>query len=310
MYILYCSADVYDTYTKYNPADVRWDVLNHTMSQYNLHYNHILWLKGLKENVGSRHPSVNTDMFASDVARKDMLKRNVWARRLEWYCVMGKRLKCARKYLWKINEEELGPTAGYSLTTKPLTCPSPVAENNWVRQAMIMDWLDLFKIVCKIDIDTFEKLLTHHPNHTFVDSVLVWLHEGFWPFADMTKEGYPKSWDGSWCLPKTIKEWDFLEEQVWTEIATEHFLESFGMELLPGMCSPPVHAIPKPDSDTMQLIVDHSSGDFCPNLMIVQEDITGVCLNGVMTYLYHCTTSHHAYSLLLSFHTFPIKPDF
>ena len=31
----------------------------------------------IKENVGSRHPSVNTDMFASDVARKDMLKRNV-----------------------------------------------------------------------------------------------------------------------------------------------------------------------------------------------------------------------------------------
>ena len=47
MYIVYCSADVYDTYTKYNPADVHWDVLNHTMSQYNLHYNHILWLKGL-----------------------------------------------------------------------------------------------------------------------------------------------------------------------------------------------------------------------------------------------------------------------
>ena len=44
MYILYCSADIYDTYTKNNPADVRWDVLNHTMSQYNLHYNHILWL--------------------------------------------------------------------------------------------------------------------------------------------------------------------------------------------------------------------------------------------------------------------------
>ena len=52
MYIVYCSADVYDTYTKYNPADVRWDILNHTMSQYNLHYNHILWLNCVhKESV-------------------------------------------------------------------------------------------------------------------------------------------------------------------------------------------------------------------------------------------------------------------
>ena len=42
-------------YTKYNPADVRWDVLNHTMSQYNLHYNHILWLKGLHLTCPSPH---------------------------------------------------------------------------------------------------------------------------------------------------------------------------------------------------------------------------------------------------------------
>ena len=49
MYIVYCSADIYDTYTKYNPVDVRWDVLNHTMSQYNLHYNHILWLNCVME---------------------------------------------------------------------------------------------------------------------------------------------------------------------------------------------------------------------------------------------------------------------
>ena len=38
----------------------------------------------------------------------------------------------------------------------------------------------------------FEKLLTNHPNWAFVDSVLVGLYEGFWPFADMMKEGYPK----------------------------------------------------------------------------------------------------------------------
>ena len=49
------------------------------------------------------------------------------------------------------------------------------------------------------------------------------------------------------------------------------------MELLP------VHAVPKPDSDTICLVMDHSSGDFSPNLMIMQEDIVGVQLNGLHT---------------------------
>ena len=39
------------------------------------------------------------------------------------------------------------------------------------------------------------------------------------------------------------------------------------------MYSLPVHIIPKPDSDMMCLVVDHSSGDFSPNLMIMWEDI-------------------------------------
>ena len=147
----------------------------------------------------------------------------------------------------------------------------------------ILDQPDLFKIICKIDINTFEKLLTHHLNHSFIDSLLVGLYEGFWPFADMTKEGYPKLWDGLWHLPKSEQECDFLEEQVQTKIATEHFLELFRTELLPGMYSPPVHIVPKPDSDMIHLVVDHSSGDFSPNLMIVWEDVAEVHLDRLHT---------------------------
>ena len=158
-----------------------------------------------------------------------------------------------------------------------------MAESDPVRQVMILNWPDLFKIICKIDINAFERLLTHHPNRAFVDSVLVGLHKVFWPFADTTKKGYPKSWDGSWCLPKSEQECDFLEEQIQTEIATECFSELFETELLPGMYSLPVHAISKPDSDTMCLIVDHSSRDFSPILMITWEDIMGVWLDGLHT---------------------------
>ena len=39
-----------------------------------------------KEDAWSRHLSVDTDTFTSGVEKKDMLKKNAWARRLEWYC--------------------------------------------------------------------------------------------------------------------------------------------------------------------------------------------------------------------------------
>ncbi len=46
-HIEYHSADLYYTYTMYNPADVRWDVLNDIMSSYYLRYYRIFGLNGL-----------------------------------------------------------------------------------------------------------------------------------------------------------------------------------------------------------------------------------------------------------------------
>ena len=45
--IEYHSADLYDTYTMYNPADICWDVLSDIMSAYYLHIYQIFGLKGL-----------------------------------------------------------------------------------------------------------------------------------------------------------------------------------------------------------------------------------------------------------------------
>ena len=49
------------------------------------------------------------------------------------------------------------------------------------------------------------------------------------------------------------------------------------------MCSVPVHAIPKPESDTLRLVVDHSAGDFSPNSRIDKDDIAGVRLDGIQS---------------------------
>jgi len=42
--IKYSLADIYDTYTMYNPPDIRWPILNTTMSQ---HYVHCYQIHGL-----------------------------------------------------------------------------------------------------------------------------------------------------------------------------------------------------------------------------------------------------------------------
>ena len=92
-----------------------------------------------------------------------------------------------------------------------------------------------------------------------------------------------RKWDGLWHPPEAVKEQEFLKEQIQTKIAAKHFLELFRMELLPGMYSLPVHTMPKPDSDMMWLIIDHSSRDFNPNSMITQKDVMGVWLYGLHT---------------------------
>ena len=46
--IEYHSADLYDTYTMYNPADICWDVLSDIMSLYYLHIYRIFGLNGVE----------------------------------------------------------------------------------------------------------------------------------------------------------------------------------------------------------------------------------------------------------------------
>src|ERR1700677_3117735 len=63
--IRYCSADLYNTYTMYHPPDVRWHVLNDTMSQYYLCHHRIFGLNALNAYTEiapsipalQRHPS-------------------------------------------------------------------------------------------------------------------------------------------------------------------------------------------------------------------------------------------------------------
>jgi hypothetical protein len=96
-----------------------------------------------------------------------------------------------------------------------------------------------------------EALLSDHPNPLFVASVCLGLQEGFWPWADTLKEGYPTLYDGSRTTPSNITKATFIHKQCNIEIQKGHFSESFGTYLLPGMYCIPVHAVTKLSSTNL-----------------------------------------------------------
>src|SRR5882724_8244889 len=109
-----------------------------------------------------------------------------------------------------------------------------------------------------INVNRFESLLEQHPNHPLVDSVCRSLREGAWPFATINPED-PTTFDFS---SHTLNDSGtlFVQEQCDLEISEGRYSSSFGTELLPGMYSPSIGAVPKHHSTNLRLINDHSAG--------------------------------------------------
>ena len=91
---------------------------------------------------------------------------------------------------------------------------------------------------------------------------------------------YPVTHDRS-KVPHTPAEAEFIRRQRDMEIGLGRFSESFGTDLLPGMYSMPVHAVPKPRSVDLRLVTDQSNGDYSLNSMINRSDIAGVRLDSI-----------------------------
>jgi hypothetical protein len=92
---------------------------------------------------------------------------------------------------------------------------------------------------------------------------------------------YPVTWDYSKRPPKNEHEAIFLRAQRDTEIEAGRYSESFGPGLLPGMYSTPIHAMPKPRSEKLRLVNDHSAGPFSLNSMIAREDVAGAKMDSI-----------------------------
>ncbi|KAJ3503737.1 hypothetical protein NLJ89_g8304 [Agrocybe chaxingu] len=179
-------------------------------------------------------------------------------------------------------ESDLSPTtAEWTESAIPLPRPPASALNDPTVAKTIRDNPHLFKIVSPINVNVFESYLSNHLNQPFVQSVVTGLREGFWPWADTCKTGYPTTNDCSKASPKDEGKAAFLRNQLKVELEKERFSPSFGKDLLPGMYSMPIFAVPKPDLSDYHLITDQSHGPHSLNSMIHHPSITGYPLDNL-----------------------------
>ncbi|KAI6007089.1 hypothetical protein EDD15DRAFT_2383953 [Pisolithus albus] len=184
--------------------------------------------------------------------------------------------------VWRPVESVRSRTVSWTEFAEPLPQPPPVEFLNKEALSTIQSYPDLFKVTTPINVERFEALLSSHPNQPFVQSVCRGLREGFWPFANTHYGSWPLTWDNSQHATRSPAEHDFILSQINKELEAGRYSPGFGGNLLPGMYSMPIHAVPKPGTDKHRLVTDHSAGQFALNNMISREDIAGVTLDNVV----------------------------
>ena len=220
----------------------------------------------------------STDTSARNAANLGMERKSVRMGASEIYGLQPKYL-CHN--LWQEGSELSPTTTEWSEQARPLPRPPLSEVFNPVAAKTVTDYPDLFQINTPIKVDVFKSFLEHHPNLSFVQSVCAGLQEGFWPWADTQKGVFPATHDESHPAPTDKKQASFLRDQCLKERQKGHFSDSFGLKLLPGMYSMPVHAVPKPSSVDLCLVMDHSTGPFSLNSMIEHSRVTGFPLDNL-----------------------------
>src|SRR6202522_835888 len=224
--------------------------------------------------------SASTSISARSVSSVDMEK---WSARSMRECEeLGRRPQYLRHNVFRNNELWSRSCPEWTEIAHPL--PSvPLSEfTNQDAVKTIDQHPELFLVDTPINVSNLERLLARHPNRPFVESVINSFHTGFWPWANTRVGEYPYMVDETFGDPRDQDELNFICEQHDREISMGRFSESFGKDLLPGMYSMPIHAVPKPHLTDLRLVTNHSAEEFFLNSMIKREDIAGFPLNNMI----------------------------
>jgi hypothetical protein len=239
------------------------------------------------------HPPIQSASIGTSVRtakREDMVRTNAPSK--PYHQVLGCRPRYLRYNLWNPDSHFTPTIADWSENAIPLPRPPSSELNDPIACETISQNPELFKIVTPINVDRFQELLSDHPNPLFVQSVCAGLREGFWPWADTHKEGYPSTYDAARPTPHDQKKAQFIRDQRDVELQKGRFSTSFGTDLLPGMYCMPAHAVPKPNSTDLRMVTDHSAGPFSLNSMVDHSLVTGYPLDN-MTHIGEMLLAHH-----------------
>lgn len=184
--------------------------------------------------------------------------------------------------VWGNRAKSLSGTALWTETAEPLPHPPTLEFSNDIALTTIKQNPHLFKVSTPINVDRFENLLTftHHPNLPFVMSICLGLRERFWPWADTHPGLYPTTWEVPTPSLNPEVEHHFIHDQIKKEELVGWYSLTFGWDLLLGMYSMLIHAIPK-EGGKFHLVTNHSAGEYSLNSMIAKEDIARVTLDNV-----------------------------
>src|ERR1700735_5209137 len=136
------------------------------------------------------------------------------------------RPKFTQNLICNTTSSPISPAAQYSLFADPLPRPPQSELNNIPANKTISDNPHLFPIICNININKLSELLEDHPNQPFVQSVIVGLQEGFWPWAE-PQDGYPTTHNEPQHPPRNDQEREFMLSQREKEINAKHFSKPF-----------------------------------------------------------------------------------
>jgi hypothetical protein len=87
-------------------------------------------------------------------------------------------------YAWSVSSSNTSPSALYSKHAPPLPTIPQHLVNDPVIQAALTEAQVHIKVDTPFNVDHFQNMLSDHPNQPFVRSVMLGLHEGFWPLDE------------------------------------------------------------------------------------------------------------------------------